>query len=830
MKKRYSLLTGLLLAVGVFFTQQVSAQAPPKMSYQSLIRNSSNALLTNTTVGMKISVLQGSDSGDEVYVETQTATTNANGLLSIQVGSGTTTTGTFSDIDWATGPYFIKTETDPSGGTNYTIIGTQELMSVPYAMYAAKSGESTTMGPIGDSSTDNGGTIESGVLSLTPADRNNGGVVTYGPQDFDGNKSFYGDMNIYNTGNSGSKVKIYNNNNTFTNPIGTNINIEGYLSYAGIPAGNYPLYSTADINPGLPDNNANPTVTFDNLTALHLTSPINYFDNNTSNWWALLTDGDVKVNGKVNTSGTYTAGAVTYPNTHGDAGQVLSTTGEGTLTWVSPQAGLALFEPTEDYPDAIHNTNAGNVGIGTDLPSEKLDVAGNLRVRDNATIDGVLIANEIQSREIKVFRIRSEELNVFRIQSEELNANRIRSGTLDINGDLRIGGGDPAQGKVLTSDENGRASWQNPVSMAFKTTEDDADAIHNTNAGNVGIGTDLPSEKLDVAGNLKVRDNATINGVLYAYEIYSKGLNVNRIQSEGLNVNRIQSETLVVNGDLRIGGGDPARGKVLTSDENGRASWENPVTQSMVFETTLDDANAIYNTNPGNVGIGTDLPSEKLDVAGNLRVRGRLNDMNVGNLGTGSGNVIFGKNAYNNSASGDDNTIIGNGAMANSTTGNNSVAVGMSALQNNTTGYWNNSIGFGSLVGNTTGYQNIGLGFGTLSTNTTGSQNTAIGNQANVSVEDLTNATAIGNGALVDASNKIQLGNEDVTAVNTSGTYTGAGFKTPTGTSYQYLMADGSVSDAISQIITAMQAQITAMQAQITAMEAKIADLTPNPN
>jgi hypothetical protein len=85
---------------------------------------------------MRISILQGSAVGNAVYVEAQTPTTNANGLASIEIGSGTLISGNFSTINWAVGPYFIKTETDPTGGVNYTIIGTTELMSVPYALYS----------------------------------------------------------------------------------------------------------------------------------------------------------------------------------------------------------------------------------------------------------------------------------------------------------------------------------------------------------------------------------------------------------------------------------------------------------------------------------------------------------------------------------------------------------------------------------------------------------------------------------------------------------------------------------------------------------------------
>jgi len=85
---------------------------------------------------MQISILQGSASGTAVYVETQTPNTNINGLVSLEIGSGTFVSGAFNTIDWSDGPYFIKTETDPTGGTNYTITGTSQLMSVPYAIHA----------------------------------------------------------------------------------------------------------------------------------------------------------------------------------------------------------------------------------------------------------------------------------------------------------------------------------------------------------------------------------------------------------------------------------------------------------------------------------------------------------------------------------------------------------------------------------------------------------------------------------------------------------------------------------------------------------------------
>ena len=120
----------------MLFMADVFPQAPDKMSYQAVIRNSSDMLVANTPIGMRIHVIQGSPFGAAVYVETHTPISNINGLVSLEIGSGTAIVGSFSSIDWSDGPYFLKTESDPSGGTNYTISGTSELLSVPYALYA----------------------------------------------------------------------------------------------------------------------------------------------------------------------------------------------------------------------------------------------------------------------------------------------------------------------------------------------------------------------------------------------------------------------------------------------------------------------------------------------------------------------------------------------------------------------------------------------------------------------------------------------------------------------------------------------------------------------
>jgi hypothetical protein len=205
MKKLYTILAALFLTASAF------AQAPEKMSYQAVVRDSGDALVTSQPVGMQISILQTTATGTAVYAETQTPTTNVNGLVSLEIGTGSVVSGDFTTIDWSTDSYFIKTETDPAGGTTYTITGTSQLMSVPFALYAKTSGDGA--GPIGpqglagnDGATgptgQQGLAGNDGVTGLTGPQGTIGLTGATGPQGLAGNDGATGSQGL--AGNDGA--------------------------------------------------------------------------------------------------------------------------------------------------------------------------------------------------------------------------------------------------------------------------------------------------------------------------------------------------------------------------------------------------------------------------------------------------------------------------------------------------------------------------------------------------------------------------------------------------------------------------------------------------
>jgi hypothetical protein len=139
----------ILFYTFLFIGLSIYAQVPQGVNYQAVVRNQNGSTINNSLVSLQLSILQNSTSGATVYVEKHTPTTSNIGLVNVVIGQGSVVSGLFSTIDWSQGPYFIEIGIDVTGGTNYTVLGAQQLMSVPYALYAENAGNPGVTGPQG---------------------------------------------------------------------------------------------------------------------------------------------------------------------------------------------------------------------------------------------------------------------------------------------------------------------------------------------------------------------------------------------------------------------------------------------------------------------------------------------------------------------------------------------------------------------------------------------------------------------------------------------------------------------------------------------------------
>ncbi len=131
------------LAIICFFISQFTfAQIPQSFKYQAVVRDATGLLAVNKIISIRTSILSGSASGSSVYIETQTLSTNDYGVVSLNIGAGALVSGNFSTINWGATTYFVKTELDINGASTYVFMGTSQILSVPYALYAEKTGSS----------------------------------------------------------------------------------------------------------------------------------------------------------------------------------------------------------------------------------------------------------------------------------------------------------------------------------------------------------------------------------------------------------------------------------------------------------------------------------------------------------------------------------------------------------------------------------------------------------------------------------------------------------------------------------------------------------------
>ncbi len=363
----------IVVIVCLFITGFVKSQAPEKVNYQGIARDAIGNIIT-TPIGLKFEIHQGSASGPVVYDETHTVVPSSVGVFTTAIGGGFVGIGNFSTISWGTNSYFLTVSIDPAGGTSYSTVGTSQLLSVPYALYAKTSGNASTTYSAGAGISISSGSIINTAPNQTVNITGGGGTTVSGTY------PSYTITSSTSTSVPTSSLQINTPHNITTlGPNNYSINIQPTNISGSAVSGSYPNYSIASspstsitagstnvivsgVAPAYTIIALPPVITGTGVTTV--TNSANNFTVSTPATKLTYTPstGIISYSPAIGINTLNITPAVSFTNNVLTVGTT-TTTIPGTGIWTKPTAVITTLTNSTD-----------NVGIGTAIPGNRLHV------------------------------------------------------------------------------------------------------------------------------------------------------------------------------------------------------------------------------------------------------------------------------------------------------------------------------------------------------------------------------------------------------------------------------------------------------------------------
>ncbi|MDT0294608.1 tail fiber domain-containing protein [Mesonia ostreae] len=767
----------------LFIGFSAQAQTPEKFNYQGIARNTQGEPMASQDLGLKISIINGSTA---IYSEVHQVTTNNFGLYTLAIGDGTPVSGAMASVGWST-TKLLKVEIDPYGGTNYTDLGTTELLSVPYAMYAVTSGGIGS--PTGAAGGDLTGTypnpnIANDVVNTAQLSNNAvktlkifDGAITASKLDdmgaisgqflkFDGTNWVPDNVTGGGTADDWGAQVIENTNRlsgngTAANPLdiaqqgassgqvlkwnGTNwvpANDEtGTGSGSGDDWGAQVAATDATIDgegtTAAPLGLADASVTGEKINQMSATNGQILKWNGTT--WEPADDETGTSGGSGGDWGAQVVEADSTLDGDGTAANPLGIA-DGAITSakindMSATSGQVLkFDGTNWVP----GTDDGGTAGATYTAGDGIAISGSNEITADLGTD--IETSELQDAAVTTLKIEDAAVNGDKInQMSAANGQVLKwNGTTwePADDETGTGGGTADDWGAQVAETNatldGDGTAANPLAVAD-------DAITSAKINDMSA---TSGQVLTFDGTSWVPDNATAANAGWALDGNAATPTdfIGTTNDEALRFKMNGFRAGFIKGNIAYG-----------------------------LNSLSESSSGIRNTAIGNSSLNTNTTGERNTAVGS----GSLSDNT-----TGSSNIAVGDGALSNNENGNRNTAIGGSSLLSNVSGTNNTATGAFSLNNNTSGFGNTAMGRGALSLNDTGRYNTAIGLSAFNSNTIGEYNSGFGYNTDVA-GDLTNATAIGANALVAQDNSLVLGSINGVNNATADTKVGIGTTTP---------------------------------------------------